>query len=226
MSEEHLEVTEAKRKRHRRKKKKSSTAADKDSVTSGDNGTSVPPSKVNHATITTTSSTKKSAVTMSTPQECLRQSLIGKGFSADEIDRAMEIMWDNGLAYDEFDAVLKFLQCNVDVVTENGQGGVNEEKESGDQGTVQTVSTDDAAGEGESFSNSPSIQDQDDDMESASKVSSSSSSTVRKTTIAEKLDIVARADKVTDAIFALTQWINKAAKPHEVRETKVIFQTM
>jgi hypothetical protein len=215
MSEEHIEVTEAKRKKNRRKKKKSKTAVvanqenDNHGVATSDNGASAPPAKAIQLTTTT-----KTSVSLLTPQECLRQSLIGQGFTAEEIDHAMEIMWDKGLAYDEFDAVFKFLRFCGDMVEENDEGSAHEEKEPGDQGTVQTVSTEDAAGEGESMSNSPSLQDQDDDTESASKLSTS---TARRTTMAEKLDMVARADKVTDAIFAITQWINKAAKPHEVR---------
>ncbi|KAG7344350.1 hypothetical protein IV203_022358 [Nitzschia inconspicua] len=222
MTEEQAEVTviRTKRKRNRPKKKnnnknkkdpsKSSDAKDNDSITVGsDSDVSPRVSQVNE------SSTTRPATTILTPQESLRQSLITQGFSVHDIDQAMEKMWDNGLAYDQYDAVLTFLQTGGQILDDKEEGdGRNVEKEIGDQATVQTASTDDAAEEAESMSNSAAGDDDDVDVESTSKASPS----FRKTSLAEKLNMVARADKVTDAIFALTQWITKAAKPHELEE--------
>jgi hypothetical protein len=220
MSEEHPEIIQAKRKRNRRKKKKNTKAAlandddDNLSVASSNSDASF-----QATTKTSQPSTSRPAPTILTPQESLRQSLIADGFSSNDVDQAMETMWDKGLAYDEYDAVKKFLETGGVVEDEDDDvHSANEETDPGDQGTVQTASTDDAAGEGESVSNSASLQDGDDDAttESTSKPSSS----FHKPSMAAKLDMVARADKVTDAIFALTQWITKAAKPHEVRLQK------
>jgi hypothetical protein len=152
-----------------------------------------------------------------TPQEVLRQSLLSKGFTANEIDLAMEEMWDKGLPYDEYDAVLKYLQRSDDDGKNNQQDCGNKEtkqrKVDGNEGqrTTQTVDTEEDATR--------------DGAESASESSSTPAATsakaqkppvAPKTSLAAKLEIVAGAENLTDAIFALTQWINKAAKPNEV----------
>ena len=36
-------------------------------------------------------------------------------------------------------------------------------------------------------------------------------------TMIEKLDMVADFENLNDAVFALTEWVSKAAKPQEVR---------
>ena len=47
-----------------------------------------------------------------TPAE--RQALLNEGFSMAEIVQAVEVMWDQNLAYDEYDAVLQFLKGEID----------------------------------------------------------------------------------------------------------------
>ena len=56
-----------------------------------------------------------------TPQEALRQSLLSKGFTANEIDLAMEEMWDKGLPYDEYDSVMKYLERSDDDDDDDGE---------------------------------------------------------------------------------------------------------
>ena len=60
----------------------------------------------------------------------------------------------------------------------------------------------------------------DDDHESSSHKHCPSHVKSSRLDIAEKLDIVADLDNLPDAIFALTEWIRKAAKPNEVSQIK------
>ena len=61
----------------------------------------------------------------------------------------------------------------------------------------------------------------DDNHKSSSPKNSSSHIKSGRLSIAEKLDIVADFDNLPDAIFALTEWINKAAKPNEVSQIEI-----
>jgi hypothetical protein len=132
-----------------------------------------------------------------------------------DIVQAVESMWDKNLPYDEYDAVLKFLKHGAD----EEEGGVvhnGENKEDhGDQGTVQTFTSEDGAAEVESTAHSAG------DASSADLSAASAPKPKAKLSMAEKLDMVAGAHNVTDSIFALTQWINKVATPHEARTTTV-----
>ena len=55
------------------------------------------------------------------PHAVLRNDLLSQGFSSDEVDKAMEEMWDLGLQYDEFDAVLKYLKTGGQAAKEQGE---------------------------------------------------------------------------------------------------------
>lgn len=211
MTEEHVTRTRRKRPNRRKKKPKAAAVDNNASVASSDSDAPIVASKT----------TTRSAPKILTPQESLRQSLMAEGFVAEEIDQAMETMWDKGLAYDEYEAIKKFLEIG-DVLDDDDEedDGANGEKDAGDHNTVQTVSTEDAAGEGESSAGG------DDDTDTKSSNSTTIASPSRKSpSMAEKLDMVARANKVTDAIFALNQWITKAAKPHEVSKSQYQFVT-
>jgi 3-polyprenyl-4-hydroxybenzoate decarboxylase len=206
MSEQDIPMSKSKRKRLRKKNSKASKSSSNESVASNDESVdseqqlaAVPPPA------------PPSTGTLLTPQEVLRQSLLAKGYSANDIDRATEEMWDKGLAYDELDAVLKYLEKSDDdegrhPVEREGAVSATEKKQDEDddkdQRTTQTAETEDATAEMSSGSAVPAPLQKP---------------AAARTSMAAKLDMVAQAENLTDAIFALTQWINKAAKPDEVR---------
>ena len=142
-----------------------------------------------------------------TPAE--RQALLEEGFSQTTIVQAFEAMWDRNLAYDEYEAVLRFLRNgDGDEEEEEEEMVVDENKEDlGDQGTVQTFSS---YGEGES-------QSAGDTSSADLSAPSPKEQPKAKLSMVEKLDVVANAENVTDSIFALTQWISRVASSHEVR---------
>lgn len=139
----------------------------------------------------------------------LRTRLMGEGFSAAQIDAAMDEMWNSNLPYDEYDQVYKYLK----------EGGVVESKS---QSTRRTTTT-------------TTFTDDDDDVgETNEEVGESKSSTSTKlakrsaktntphqpkkdpNSMASRLDLVAGFENLSDAIFAMTEWIVRAAKPNDV----------
>ena len=174
---------------------------------------------------------------LSTPQEILRRKLIeSDGYEASQIDRAMEDMWEKGMAYDEYDSVIYYLQGGVcgttastasnsvitvstkaeegneeaDItVTQNRDFGLLETTDNGEDTTVVATTKTDVG----------DTQDEKDDSvieESAESPTNSSPSV----SITKKLDIVAGFENLTDAIFALTQWVMQAANDEEVRSIR------
>lgn len=151
-------------------------------------------------------------------QDILRKSLALKGFSLDEIDDAIIEMWDKELPYDDFDAVLAFLERN------NGSGvQVLVDTSRDDTEKNQPEETDD------STNNDPSTEDSTENEQGENgKINHSDSKHEAEPaappamTIQEKLDMVARYESLSDSIYALSQWISKAAKPQEVSFAKVI----
>ena len=149
----------------------------------------------------------------------LRSDLIAQGFTAQQIDNAMDEMWNQNMPYDEYEQVYKYLKeggkktppapaatptkkAAVQKITEaddddDDDGGVEETKEAevADLTPSQVVTK--AASPKRQVATSPKRQGNLNSM-------------------AARLDLVAGFDSLPDAIFAMTEWIIKAAKPHEV----------
>jgi hypothetical protein len=203
-----------------------------------------------------------------TPQEIIRNQLIDcDGYEPIRIDVAMGEMWDKGLPYDEYKAVLNYLQgcgsgsgsnvSGIDTIittheeeevdtmtTEEHNGGSSSSSTMPSQrlenGSV-TVSSSDTRDINNSNNHDDNViiissnnsndtsqigeddEDADDEKEEEEEEVASQQSQTRtekppKTSMASKLDMVARFENLTDAIFALTQWINKAATFAEIEE--------
>jgi hypothetical protein len=163
----------AKKKRNRKKKPKNNNSKD------------ATPSKMEEPQ-------KNGAVTMN-PHAALRNSINVQGYSFEEIDQAMEVMWDKGMAYDEVDAVLKYLKT----------GGKEDKKEEA------TPAEESKATEGEAETSQESEPE-------APKVVLAKQAPM---SMVAKLDMVADFENLPDAVFALTEWVNKAAKPKDVSKT-------
>jgi hypothetical protein len=233
LSESHsASVVKAKRKRNRRKKSKTSSQA-VDGVPTKANGSSTTSTAAStfDGSVTSESSTQggiddaETALLINPPlrpassQDVLRKSLVLKGFSLDEIDEAVIEMWDKQLPYDEEDAVLAYLehcdgadgQVNMgtsrDDTKEKCQSEETDDSTNNDPSTEDTLETEEQGEDGE-------IDDSDSDDEAEAMAPA--------ITMAEKLDMVAGFESLADSIFALSQWVNKAAKPQEVSFVEVI----
>jgi hypothetical protein len=135
------------------------------------------------------------------PHTVLRNNILADGFTGDQVDQAMEEMWNKSLAYDEYDAVLKYLKSGgkKDVVKKEDQEGKPQTEEEGGGTEVSKEEE-----EEETADNEPAAP------------AKRATPPPAQMTMAEKLDMVAGFENMTDAVFALTEWVNKAAKPHEV----------
>jgi hypothetical protein len=154
---------------------------------------------------------EKASTTTLSPHAKLRNSLLAKGFKDKQIDQAMEEMWNKELAYDEYGAVLKYLNS----------GGKEEQKQAnGSASATTTTKTKDKKKPAENGHREGGVQEsketEAEEKPPKSEVGSNKSSGSAAKTMAAKLDMVAGFENMTDAIFALTEWVNQVAKPHEV----------
>ncbi len=137
------------------------------------------------------------------PHAILRDRLMAAGFSVHQIDRAMEEMWDKNLAYDEFDAVLKYLKREKDEKKEEHKEEAIRPS-SNEKDEVKSI-TPVVVGSGKEETKEIEETEDKPTMKSAPPM-----------TMEQKLETVAGFENLTDATFALTEWINKAAKPRDV----------
>mmetsp|Transcript_26132 Transcript_26132/g.30137 ORF Transcript_26132/g.30137 Transcript_26132/m.30137 type:complete len:349 (-) Transcript_26132:331-1377(-) len=215
--------TKSKKKRNRKKKKKGATAS-------------------TASTNTTKTRTKSNKNNILTPQEILR------------IDKMMGEMLDKGLPYDEYNAVLNYLQSSerrstdvsitvgvkaadvdVDVDIEDGRNNSKEvdtkvttepellspSSQPSDGGrSDKDTEQDNNNGDVITFKNSKEKNIEVDDVDDHDEDEEEEESQQAKspTTMTAKLDMVAGFENLTDAIFALTQWVNKAAKLEEIED--------
>jgi hypothetical protein len=136
------------------------------------------------------------------PHLVLRNDLIGEGYTGEEVDTAMEEMWNKELLYDDYESILKYLKGGEKAFQGSSTSAGNGSR-SGDKKEANKDSTFD---DGEGVGVEESKEDPENEQSAPSKTM----------TMAEKLDMVAGFENFTDASFALTEWVNKAAKPHEV----------
>lgn len=136
------------------------------------------------------------------PHLVLRNDLMAQGFSGEDVDKAMDEMWNKELPYDEYESVLKYLKLGEKAFAKTNAGATSRDK-------TATSSTA-AAEKGPNGMGGGVEESKDDSHEDAVQARAPSMS------MAQKLDMVAGNENFVDAAFALTEWVNKAAKPHEV----------
>lgn len=271
--------TKSRRKRRKKKKKKSgnnSTAGSVDGRSEDDSSYDdafLSPSKTrNNKNGDANHTTTTAASVMSTPQEIARHRLIEEdGLEANRVDSAMEEMWNKGLPYDDYGAVLSYLMEDIsetieepntnfsaptlvsvsthkadeemasatetteldsdpahpdsprmmctsdDKVTENGDTPIPTEETNGEKNNTDndTIEKEEEGPDDDDEYEYESVDEYEDESPAAPPA-----------TMAEKLDIVAGFENLTDAIFALTQWVNKAAKLEDVEELCMAEKTM
>ena len=182
-----------KKKKHNRKKKPNKKGSDDPSSASRDD---------ERRPVVQTP--QKPGTAVMNPHTILRNSLLAAGFSGTNIDRAMNEMWDKGLPYDEFDAVVKYLKGEKDETAKEQTSKALDKLESSDEAVVPATNG--------SAKEAPRAGDQTDDkpvLKSAPPM-----------TMEQKLETVASFENLTDATFALTEWISKVAKPRDVSQIR------
>jgi hypothetical protein len=147
----------------------------------------------------------------------IRANVVAKGFSGEEVDTALEEMWNKQLAYDEYDAVLQYLEKSR---ARGGQGQNDGPKRKVEDTMASTSPA--RWGGGPEDKGQEAVPDGDDAEDTGNKwniaqnVQTTVENPLELTTMGSKLDAVAGFENLTDAAFALTEWVIKAAKPCEV----------
>jgi hypothetical protein len=190
---------EAKKKKKRNRKKKAKNKGGGDAISTASSEDAPQPAEPAPLGASATAATMN-------PHAILRDRIMTEGFSARRVDRAMEEMWDKNLAYDEFEAVLKYLKGETEEKKEAAKGKTDKIFST----PKETVETDTSAGGGAEESKEPEPE--------KPPVPKSNLKTAPPMTMEQKLEMVANFENMTDAIFALTEWISKAAKPRDVSE--------
>jgi hypothetical protein len=130
----------------------------------------------------------------------LRNALVVEGFTLNQIDNAMEEMWNNKLAYDEFDAVLLYMKTGGKTIESISPVEITETGNKQRTNGIHVVGT--------STMKAQKVE--------ATSIQQQLEQSTASMTMASKLEMVATFENLSDAIFAMTEWIIKAAKPHEV----------
>ena len=155
----------------------------------------------------------------------LRKDLMAQGFSAAQIDTAMDEMWDQNMPYDEYEQVYKYLKegrkkpessngvstptrpkPTVQKITENNDNDVDETKE-GEKDVPKSFAP---------LTPSQVVVSNKSTPTPTPTKTTSSPKRANLNSMAARLDMVAGFDDLADAIFAMTKWIIQAAKPKDV----------
>ena len=189
---------------------------------------------------------------ISTPQDVLRQRLIEKdGYEATQIEQAMEEMWERGMPFDEYESVICYLQsgyaptlCGAATASTTSTSGLSismtteeEEVDLASHSQNESFSLEESVEKEEGPTTNialngdiPTVIKENDcekDEEEPKEPQQESNleeyiEEPTRPTMATKLDTVASFEILTDAIFALTQWVKKAASKEEVRRRNVL----
>jgi hypothetical protein len=116
-------------------------------------------------------------------------------------------MWNKRLVYDEYDAVLQYLEKSQ---ARGGQGPNDGPKRKDDYTMASTF----PARLGGREDNDP--YDTGNKCRIAQIVQTTNQNPLELPTMGSKLDAVAGFENLADAAFALTEWVIKVAKPSEV----------
>jgi hypothetical protein len=142
------------------------------------------------------------------PHSVLRNRLVGEGFSVAQVDQAMEEMWDKNLVYDDFQTVLAYLKSEK-------TGPKDDESEGTNTGGIASEKKDEIDSK-KSVGTASVEKAEQDTLEPTTVEKAKSIKPAPTMTLEQRLETVSNFENLTDAIFALTEWINKAAKPREV----------
>ena len=253
------------RKKRKKKKKKKKKRASSEPVSSDDESVDFGLHIKKEADVVKNNTTQQNnapsgASNISTPQEVLRRRLIeNDGYDAAQVERAMEEMWDKGMAFDEYESIVCYMtKCDsqtiaatastvsaslysvstkseeeVDLDTgisthsENECLSLEEPEEKEEEITAIAASNGDSStshDDGEKSDCKEEEEEEENYKEEEHNEEANEGQSVGKSApacsfakMARKLDMVASFECLTDAIFALTQWVKKAASNEEVR---------
>eukprot|EP00934_Nitzschia_sp_Nitz4_P003189 Nitzschia sp. Nitz4//scaffold82_size85912//69800//73896//NITZ4_005150-RA/size85912-processed-gene-0.126-mRNA-1//-1//CDS//3329558862//3179//frame0 len=208
--------TDKKKKKRNRKKKKSGDANNSNSNNnSTTNNSSGAASNSGSATLSQQEEELLRQQDKMNPHARLRHRLFTEAsYSLEEIDQAMEEMWNKNLAYDDFDSVCLYL-CEGDPTPVSSEPIMQEtsrppptqasyEPWKGHDVVTTTSNNHRSRGGGGVEESKEAPPD-----ELASKPAA-------QTTMEGRLEMVVSFDNLTDAIFAVTEWVSKAAKPQDL----------
>ena len=142
------------------------------------------------------------------PHSVLRNRLVAEGFSVAQVDQAMEEMWDKNLVYDDFQTVLAYLNSE--------KAGLNDDESKGTTTGGEASEKKDELDSKTSVGPASVKKAEQDTVEPTALEKAKSIKAAPTMTLEQRLETVSNFENLTDAIFALTEWINKAAKPREV----------
>lgn len=142
------------------------------------------------------------------PHSVLRNRLVAEGFSVAQVDQAMEEMWDKNLVYDDFQTVLAYLKSE--------KTGLNDDESKGTTTGGKASEKKDELDSKTSVGPASVKKAEQDTVEPTALEKAKSIKAAPTMTLEQRLETVSNFENLTDAIFALTEWINKAAKPREV----------
>jgi len=170
------------------------------------------------------------------PHAKLRHDLLSLGYSVEEIDNGMEEMWNLGMKYDELEAATSFLEdkrelwaneVNVQATTVVSEDvAATAVAEDGDEVVVSedlvledekeevvTVEKDEdlSASQPDETTATPEDVNEEGSGEAESEA-------VPAMDLISKLEVVSDFENLQDALFALSEWVNKAAKSDELFE--------
>jgi len=179
-----------------------------------------------------------------TPHAKLRADLVKLGFKLNEIDMAMDEMWNLQMRYDEFDSVLNYMQSKnetsekeditsnivVDVAAEMEVSATTETDTTISRNTpsnkiisddtaqhVADINTEELSEKTAALSmeHAPTTGPECHIEEAESDVQNHS---LQPNGLSTRLDLVANHKDLAESLAALTEWVLKAAKPHEIEE--------
>ena len=176
------------------------------------------------------------------PQVQLRNSLLKQGFTAEQIDDAIEEMWEMDLQIDDMSQVMKYLDSKSNktspiqvqvqqlddepmaVASTSTTAGLEKDtqEETKTFSTAETTSHNGSGGD-VTYDDSKYEEEPQQLLEPRAALSVQLTTTNARhkaatppLDIASKLDLVADYENLTDAAFALSEWISQAADTEEV----------
>lgn len=147
------------------------------------------------------------------PIQQVHSKLLNEGFTAKEVEVAMEEMWDKGMdGYDEFEAILAFLQSKSQPDSQQQQF----EEAYSEPSLVQTDVSSSKSKEAMFHHEKTMEESKEEEPEEAQQ----------NLDMSAKLDLVSDYEDLADATFAFNEWVSKIAKPSEVRLNSCIVRTL
>jgi hypothetical protein len=182
------------------KKRRKRKAAKEGSAVVNNNNNNTKPVEQAAAAVVPPTAPKASGATLN-PTEKIRERLVAEGYTAKEVQRAMDEMWDKNMnGYDDYDAVRTYLR-----------GASEAQDESTAPSTAPSMTMmDEPSWNGNHFEEA--VEEEKEETEDAS-ISTASS---QHLDMGARLDMVAESEDLGDSAFALNKWISEMAKQSEV----------